>query len=226
LRNLPQPHGFAVPVNHSGAPRVQHLRKSRYRIVHGFDPACRLICARRRRTRRRTRGFFGNGSLFATRWFGGYRKCADQWYCTRSCELGRNKQYEDRSQRHRQCCQDDNAATAEHSCPDAAERFANSGRTSTDDRRTVNAGGGIRDPSPAGRRSSAIGKRPDESEQSSQPGERGGRSHARHLPRLLNIRSAIRRDQIRRDAKARKTVAQVGEIEPDFRISQWVARSR
>jgi hypothetical protein len=42
---------------------------------------------------------------------------------------------------------------------------------------------------------------------------------------LLNIRSAIRRDQIRRDAEAGKTVAQLLEIEPDFRISEWVARS-
>jgi hypothetical protein len=37
------------------------------------------------------------------------------------------------------------------------------------------------------------------------------------LPRLLNIRSAIRRDKIRRDAEARKAVAQLLEIVPDFR---------
>jgi hypothetical protein len=174
--------------------RAKFIRSRLKRIVlwsavaHGVDPANRFICARRRR--RRTRGLFGNGSIFATRWLGRYGKCADQWHRTRSCEPGRNEQYEDRSERHRQCCQDDTAATAEHSCPDAAGRFANSGRTSADDRRAVNAGGGIRDTSPAARRSSAIGKRPDESEQSSQPGERGARPHARHLPRLLNTHSA------------------------------------
>src|ERR1700722_17129595 len=42
--------------------------------------------------------------------------------------------------------------------------------------------------SPAARQSSAIGERPDESEQSSQPAERGVRPHAQHLPRSLNLR--------------------------------------
>ena len=41
------------------------------------------------------------------------------------------------------------------------------------------------------------GEKPDGSERSGQPGERGARPHdQRHLPRLLNIRSAIRRDEI------------------------------
>ncbi|HMJ30359.1 MAG TPA: hypothetical protein VK512_16740, partial [Xanthobacteraceae bacterium] len=53
----------------------------------------------------------------------------------------------------------------------------------------------------------------------------GVRPHAQHLPRLLNIRSAIRRDRVRQDAEARTTVAQLLEIEPDFRISEWLARS-
>jgi hypothetical protein len=40
------------------------------------------------------------------------------------------------------------------------------------------------------------GEKPDGSERSGQPGERGARPHdQRHLP-LLNIRSAIRRDEI------------------------------
>jgi hypothetical protein len=130
-----------------------------------------------------------------------------------------------RSQRHRQSRQDGNAATAADSRPDAAGWFAKSGSTSVDERRTASAGRGTGGRSPAARRSSAVGEKPDESEQSSQPGERGDRPHDQHLPRLLNIRSAIWHDQIRRDAEARKTVAQRLEIEPDFRISEWVARS-
>ncbi len=119
-----------------GASHAQHLHKSRYRFIHGLDPAYRFICSRRgwRRTRRRTRRLFRNGSIFATRRFGGYRKCAYQRYSKRSRERGRTTQLDGRSKRHTQCCQDDNAATAEHGCSHAAERFANSGRASADDR--------------------------------------------------------------------------------------------
>src|SRR3979490_765758 len=74
--------------------------------------------------------------------------------------------------------------------------------------------------SPAARRSSALGAKPDGSEGSNQPGERGARpDDQRHLPRLLNIRSAIRREEIGRNGEARKTVAQFLErvTLPDFR---------
>src|ERR1700682_2156878 len=104
--------------------------------------------------------------------------------------------------------------------------FAKSIRTTSigEPGQAIAAAGCTGRPPPAARRSSALGKKPDGSERSSQPGERGARPHyQRHLPRLLNIRSVIRRDKIRRDAEARKTVAQLLEIGPDFRISEWVA---
>jgi hypothetical protein len=187
MANLRESHRFAVPVIHSGAPNVQRLRKSRYRIVDIPDPTRRFICARR--TRRRTRGFCGNGNIFATRWFGGGGKCADQRYSARSCERWWNIQFYGRSQRHRQCWQDRNAATAAHSRPDAAGWFAHAGRTCADDHRTASDGGGIRGTQPAARQSSPVGGKPDESERSRE----GVRQHAEHLPRLLNIRSAILR---------------------------------
>jgi len=105
---------FAVPVNQRRAPDVRHLRKSRYRIVHGPDPTRRFICARR--TRGRARRFGGNGRICATGWFGGNGKCADQWNCAGPGKRWRNEQCGGRSQRDRQRFQNSSAAAATHSC--------------------------------------------------------------------------------------------------------------
>src|SRR4030088_1250296 len=171
-------------------PDVEDLRKSRYRIVHGLDPTCRFICARR--TRRRTRRFGGNGRICATRRFGGNGKCADQWYCAGSSKRWWNEQCGGRSQRIWQRFQDSSAPAAAHSrggdCADGG--FAKPSRTFIDELGPAIAAGCTGRPPPAARRSSALGEKPDESERSTQSGERGARPHdQRHLPRLLNIRS-------------------------------------
>jgi hypothetical protein len=157
--------------NHSGTPNVQYLRKSRYRIVHGLDPDRRFLRARRRRTRRRARGVFDDGSLCTTRRFGGGGKCADQRCSAWSWECGWTEQYDGRSQRHRQCSQDGNAATAADSRPGAARSV----RTPGDERRTAIDGGDVGGTSPAARQSSALAEKRDGSEQSRQPGKRGAR---------------------------------------------------
>src|SRR5207253_6912322 len=159
---------------------------------------------------------------FATRWFGGNGKCADQWYCTGPSKRWWNEQCGGRSQRSGQRFQDSSAPAAAHSRGgDGADGwFAKSSSTFIDELGPATAAGCTGRPPPATRRSSSLGKKPDGSERSGQQGERGARPHdQRHLPRLLKIRSAIRRDEIRRDAEARKTVASSLRLSP---ISEYL----
>jgi hypothetical protein len=104
---------IGVLVNDSGAsPHVEHIGKSRLRILRGLGLACRFICARR--TRRRARRFGGNGRISAIRWFGSNGKCADQWYCAGPSKRWWNEQCGSRSERGRKRFQDSPAGAAEH----------------------------------------------------------------------------------------------------------------
>src|SRR6202022_587903 len=85
--------------------------------------------------------------------------------------------------------------------------FAKSSRTFIDELGpAIIAGCRTGRPPPAARRSSALGEKPDGSERSGQPGERGARPYdQRYLPRLLNTGPSPLPPQRSNDAGADKS---------------------